>query len=519
MLLLRQLTILQRLILMLILAAIGTFVFASFSILEQRSNLQHQQNKQIREQLDTGVSLLNALASTEIPPKTIIEGLKYGQSGSFVLLGPNGNPLGKTDALSSKVSRSQWQKLAASVRSNGYAETQVEVSFQGKTDTLIIGAKPAANHVLATWGLESEINETMISLAVNYLIIMLIISLPIFGFFLVLNRSISQPLGQAITAMENIARGDADLTQRLDTSGRDEVAQLSLAFNEFVSNLGQTISQLQPLGSNLDQESGRLQQAVQDANDSAEHVHRETSAVAVAVKQMLTTTQEMAANTQHAADSAASVRVQADTSLEMMSHTTQKIRVLGQELSQSRTVTESLEHASNRIGDILNVIQGISEQTNLLALNAAIEAARAGAQGRGFAVVADEVRALANRTQSSTEQIQLIIKEIQQGVTAVLTSNQTTQEQSKQLQQQADNVAEAMEAILALVNQISDMNTQLASATEEQSLVTAEISRNVSNISELTEVSLQANQSNAKASSALQIMSEQITKGLGHFTA
>ena len=520
MLLLRQLTILQRLILMLVLAAIGTFVFASFSILEQRSNLQAQQKKQIQEQLDTGLSLLTFLNHSDADTNELVSALGYGQNGGFLLFDTQGALLAGDNPLTATVPSSKWRELTTSAVANGFADMEVDVITQGNTDTLLLGAKPVADagQVLVTWGRESEIDKEMLSLATNYLIIMLLISLPIFAFFLVLNRSISQPLGEAIVAMESIARGDADLTQRLNTTGRDEVAQLSVAFNGFVTNLGQTISELQPLGTELDQESRRLQQAVLDANHSAEHIHRETAAVAVAVKQMLTTTREMASNTQHAADSAASVRGQADASLEMMSNTTQRIRVLGQELLQSRTVTESLEHASNRIGDILAVIQGISEQTNLLALNAAIEAARAGTQGRGFAVVADEVRALANRTQLSTEQIQLIIKEIQQGVAAVLTSNQHTQEQSRQLQQQADNVAESMETILALVNQISDMNTQLASATEEQSQVTAEINQNVSNITELTEVSLQANQSNANASASLQAMSKQITTGLGHFT-
>lgn len=522
--LLRQLTILQRLILMLVLAAIGTLVFASFSILEQRNNLIQQKTAQLEGQLNTGLSMLSQLESQLPAPQVhkLLASLSYSQHGRFLLLDAKGQLLGQHYGLTQNVKPGLWQSLALSAKSQGFVYEQTPVRAPGgDTDTLMLGAKASADGklVLVTAALESEIDEAMFSVAVNYLVIMLIISVPIFGFFLVLNRSISYPLGQAIAALDNIASGDGDLTQRLDTQGKDEVAALSRAFNQFVQKLSSTINQLKPLGDELDNESRRLQSTVSDANASAEHVHRETSAVAVAVKQMLTTTQEMAANTQQAADSANSVRQQADNSLGMMGQTTQSIRVLGKELSQSRTVTESLEHASNQIGDILDVIRGISEQTNLLALNAAIEAARAGAQGRGFAVVADEVRALANRTQSSTEQIQKIIQEIQQGVTAVLTSNATTQEQSSELQQQADKVAGAMEAILALVNQISDMNTQLASATEEQSLVTEEISRNVGNITELTEVALQANQSNANAAGQLQQMSEQITLGLGHFKA
>ncbi|MGI2258367.1 methyl-accepting chemotaxis protein [Shewanella sp. GXUN23E] len=521
---LRQFTILQRLILMLVLAACGTLIFASFSILEQRSNLLTQQQYQLKGQLQTASSLITALASrpaTETPLQLISE-LSYAKNGRFVVLSAAGERLAGLAPLMDKVDRAQWQTLTRATQNGGYATLSIDYrQADGSKDTLTLAAMQThhPDWIVATAQPESDIDATMMALAIDYLLIMLAISLPIFAFFIVLNQSICSPLGQAIQALNNIARGDGDLTQRLDTRGKDEVARLSEAFNEFVAKLSHTINQLQPLGSDLAAESSRLQRASHDANASAEHVHEETSAVAVAVRQMLSTTREMAVSTQQAADAAGSVRQQAAAGLKQVDNTTRMIAGLAGELGQSRSVTESLQHASNRIGGILDVIRGISEQTNLLALNAAIEAARAGTQGRGFAVVADEVRALANRTQASTEQIQLIIKEIQQGVGAVLGSNQTTLEQSDELQRQALEVAGAMQTILELINQISDMNTHLASATEEQSLVTEEISRNVGNITELTEVALQANQSNANAAEVLQSMSEQLTSGLSQFRA
>ncbi|MGI1934976.1 methyl-accepting chemotaxis protein, partial [Shewanella oncorhynchi] len=243
----------------------------------------------------------------------------------------------------------------------------------------------------------------------------------------------------------------------------------------------------------------------------------ETGSVATAVNQMLSTTHEMASNTQQAADAANSVKEQAQQSQVVIDNTVSNTEKLVAELKASEVITQKLGVASQQIGSILDVIRSIAEQTNLLALNAAIEAARAGTHGRGFAVVADEVRALATRTQDSTNEIQKIISEIQSGVGSVMKSNNQTQLQSDELQAQAHEAGKAMAAILQLIAHISDMNTQLASATEEQSLVTEEINRNICNISELTEVSVKANESNSHAAQSLQDISQDMSRTLGQF--
>ncbi|WP_335902566.1 methyl-accepting chemotaxis protein [Shewanella algae] len=540
--LLRKLTILQRLILMLVLAAIGTLCFASFSIKEQYDNLITQKWLQNDAQLNTALSVVAAhrtqaqagkltLEEAQQESAALIGQMRYGREGYFILLSDQGKIIahGAEPSLVGqaiagyriKDGSNPLAQLQQQAKANGTGKLSYEIRnpASGNSEEKLTESRYDKDWgwTLLTGTYISDVNATMKSVSIDYLIIMMLISAPIFIFFLVLNQSITAPLKTAIAAMEDIAQGEGDLSKRLEGQGRDEVAALARAFNSFVEKIGRTVSELQPLGASLGKDAEHLTVAVKESNHSADNIHRETASVATAVNQMLATTQEMANNTQQAADAASSVKQQALSGKETMDATLANCQELVRELQAAENLTETLGQASGRIGGILDVIRTIAEQTNLLALNAAIEAARAGAHGRGFAVVADEVRALANRTQDSTNEIHKLISEIQSGVSAVMESNSQTQSQSSELQKQAEAAGSAMDQILSLVAQISDMNTQLASATEEQSLVTEEINRNVSTISELTQVSVQANASNQSAAMSLEQISQNMRRTLGQF--
>ncbi|WP_335916285.1 methyl-accepting chemotaxis protein [Shewanella algae] len=540
--LLRKLTILQRLILMLVLAAIGTLCFASFSIKEQYDNLITQKWLQNDAQLNTALSVVAAhrtqaqagkltLEEAQQESAALVGQMRYGREGYFILLSDQGKIIahGAEPSLVGqaiagyriKDGSNPLAQLQQQAKANGTGKLSYEIRnpASGNSEEKLTESRYDKDWgwTLLTGTYISDVNATMKSVSIDYLIIMMLISAPIFIFFLVLNQSITAPLKTAIAAMEDIAQGEGDLSKRLEGQGRDEVAALARAFNSFVEKIGRTVSELQPLGASLGEDAEHLTVAVKESNHSADNIHRETASVATAVNQMLATTQEMANNTQQAADAASSVKQQALSGKETMDATLANCQELVRELQAAENLTETLGQASGRIGGILDVIRTIAEQTNLLALNAAIEAARAGTHGRGFAVVADEVRALANRTQDSTNEIHKLISEIQSGVSAVMESNSQTQSQSSELQKQAEAAGSAMDQILSLVAQISDMNTQLASATEEQSLVTEEINRNVSTISELTQVSVHANASNQSAAMSLEQISQNMRRTLGQF--
>ena len=534
---LRQFSIFKRLLMMLALAAIGTVCFASFAIYHQQQMLDQQKAQQVAKQLAIASSLIDAFerqtqsqSRDQHAVATLIQALRTNSGGNFIVIDANHDILAYSDAphligqsvdtLTSDAAHLLAQ-LVRDAEQDGAASTSDKMRNPA-TDQygpMLMQAvyKPSWGWTIITGQYIGDVQQSLIAVALDYLIIMLMISLPIFGFFIVLNLSITRPLNEAIIALQDIADGDGDLSRRLEITGRDEVTDLARAFNAFTGKIETTVRHLQPLGKSLDSDADNLKHAVEAANLVADQVHLESSNVAAAINQMLTTTHDMARSTQQAADAASSVKQQAEHSQGLMQQTQLKTTQLVCELKCAEHTTQALGQSSQQIGGILDVIRSIADQTNLLALNAAIEAARAGEHGRGFAVVADEVRALATRTQNSTNEIQQIIGQIHSGISSVMSSNQATQTQSDELEQQTQVASDAINQILQLVAHISDMNTQLASATEEQTLVTEEINRNVTTIAQLTEQSVNTNQTNHLAVTSLTKISQQLATSLSQF--
>ncbi|MCL2918350.1 methyl-accepting chemotaxis protein [Shewanella litorisediminis] len=320
----------------------------------------------------------------------------------------------------------------------------------------------------------------------QYLLVFLLVWGPVLALLLMISRSVTEPLQQTLIAFKNIAEGEANLTLRLEERGRDELSQVSVYFNAFVGRIQSLVSSVRDSVDHSRHLSASLSNVAHEAARATNSMQQETQSVAAAINQMSATASEVAANAQLAAQSAKDADNQADSTNLVVTHAMGNIRQLSSELEETSDIAKALKVSSGEIGQILDVIVGIAEQTNLLALNAAIEAARAGEAGRGFAVVADEVRTLASRTQQSTREINTIIEAIRGAVDQVNASVARARQQSDNTVDETAQVMDALGLIKHAIGQINDMNLQIATATDEQSAVIAELNQNINRINEIS---------------------------------
>jgi methyl-accepting chemotaxis protein len=299
------------------------------------------------------------------------------------------------------------------------------------------------------------------------------------GVTTLISLGISRPISHAAMTMKDIAQGEGDLTRRLDSSGSDEVSDLADAFNQFAEKVRRTVSEVSEVTVHLGTSSEEMATITADAANSVANQQEQTEQVATAMNEMTATIQEVARNASLAASAATNALTQTENGQSVVDSTINSISGLASDVERAVAVINDLESQSINIGSVLDVIRGIAEQTNLLALNAAIEAARAGEQGRGFAVVADEVRTLASRTQESTEEIQRMIENLQSGSQGAVKVMQESNARAQDTVEQAAEAGTALNAISSSVTAINDMNLQIASAAEEQGLVSEEVNRNV----------------------------------------
>ncbi|USD66575.1 methyl-accepting chemotaxis protein [Vibrio sp. SCSIO 43136] len=317
--------------------------------------------------------------------------------------------------------------------------------------------------------------------------------------------------------MQGIASGQADLTVRMNDEGHDELAKLSQSFDLFIKKLQTNMVSISDVTEQLADSVSHSQQASEQSLQFAQEQQQESSSIATAVNQLLATTKEIANNIDNAAHKAETVKNEAEESMRLTNIAGSSIQSLTSNIHDSQTLIQALEAQSREIHTVVGTIRGITEQTNLLALNAAIEAARAGENGRGFAVVADEVRQLAQRTTDSTVEIEGTIDGLSEGVEKTVSLMQNSLHQAEQTNLQTIQAVEAIQRIVEEISHIFDMNSQIATASEEQAMVSAEIDRNITHIAELASQTQGAVMTSVSAASQVDTASNQLSGVVAQF--
>ncbi len=474
-----------------------------------------------------GVSLVVALQlSIEQINKLMQQRSGMGKTGESYLIGKD--LLMRSDSYLDPKGHSVMASFAGNVKNNGVDTEAAHLALSGQTGHKII-IDYNGNPVLSAytpvdingirWGLLSEIDVAeafapVDNLHIQILVIILFVIALIVAIAFYTTKSILKPLGGEPDEMQNITEtiANGDLTIKFEND-RPEKSVYG-AMHKMTKNLHSIVDKITRGSNELASVSDRTSTLSLQSTSSLQQQQMSIEQVATAVEEMTVTIDDVAKNASNVSSSAQSAQHSSNEANTKLNLTINDLNKLDNEIEQASTVIQTLESDSHQIGSVLEVIRGIAEQTNLLALNAAIEAARAGEQGRGFAVVADEVRNLASKTQESTKNIEDMIGKLQSASNNAVQVIVASRSVCEETQENAKITAQAIHTMNEEINTITQMTELIATAVEEQSLVSSEISHNVTKIND---VAAENSASSEQVSSASQEM-KQITDTLNQLT-
>ncbi len=450
---------------------------------------------------------------------TLIRDFRFGQSGRVYLVNNDGQVQIHPDASLPK-GRSLGDLIGADAAGALLGQQGFHSArFERDGEAYLAASLPL--HDLG-WTLVSEVPEAEIyadarsALAFSGLA-GAVVALLCLALVVLMARSLVRPIRQVTGALLEIGGGGGDLTRRLDDSRADELGDLARGFNRFLEGQRALIGAVLGTSQQLLRTVGEVAQVVDNTADRAGRQQEMTDMVATAVNEMGSTVQEIARNAEQAASASQQAREEAGQARRVVGGSLQVGQRMSGEIGEAAGAVGELAGQVASIDQVLAVIRGVSEQTNLLALNAAIEAARAGELGRGFAVVADEVRTLASRTQGSTDEILTIIQRLKDGAEAAVRSMQSGQQATGQSLAASEQASASLGAIADQVERISDINHQVATATEEQSAVTEEINRNVQGIADLAHATTREVQHGREQCRELRSLADDLARQMAQF--
>lgn len=363
---------------------------------------------------------------------------------------------------------------------------------------------------VAAMALFNSKGDLLFSIAIGA--VLLIVMSPLLG---LLSSSAFKPLAGIVAALEKAAGGD--LSVRAEVTGDGDFARLATAFNTMMTDMNKAMRQFFSVADTV-RDSVVLVRSTTDAMASAaEDVAIQASTIATASEEMSATSGDIARNCLYAAESAQKATEQTHSGSQLVQSSSRLMENIAQRVNVSSQTVEGLGQRSDQIGAIVNTIQDIADQTNLLALNAAIEAARAGEQGRGFAVVADEVRALAERTTKATKEIAAMIKAIQSETQNAVSSMSEGVDEVKRGTAETTRSGEALEDILNKINDLTMQISQVATAAEEQTATTQEITNNIQMITDVVNRNVENSRSTTQATTTLAREVDNLHELVGHF--
>lgn len=447
----------------------------------------------------------------------LLNGFRIEDSGFVFLVNAGGEVQIHREASKAKASIDSLYGREASTLLNKSGFNLIETEYEGKDVFVASQYIPSMDWFVIGMVPVDEVFADLNAVAQQMLITTLVVAALFIAMGLLLANSIANPIRAIAQRFTDLGKGEGDLSQRIEVKGSDEIAQLSSGFNGFIEKIHESMKEVASTSHSLQEAAESVSDKASTTHDNSQVQRDQTLQVVAAINEMGATISEIATNAATAAETANEATDNTQQGQSVVTQAKDAISRLAADIENTGQVVEQLASTTQDIGSILDVIRDISEQTNLLALNAAIEAARAGEQGRGFAVVADEVRNLASRTADSTEEIQRMINQLQNDAHNAVSAMEAGKAVTFEGVSASDEAVQVLLNISERIHDISDRNTQVATATEEQSTVVHTINMNIEEINGINEATTSTAEELAQASLELRELSGRLDRMVGSF--